>query len=163
MPHSQLTYIMMCIYRFGMYAAHALYIRPPYVIESRWSPRVRGMYAVYATCAVDTQWSGSHARHHTRWHRHSYAICAAFASPMRHWYADDTQHMRNSSAEDVPPSHLGDLYCVSVHFHVRRTSAVASPASGTGALLTYLPIVLHICVSIGSDNGLSRIRRQAII
>ena len=34
------------------------------------------------------------------------------------------------------------------------------------SVLTHLPLVLHICVnrvSIGSDNGLSPIRRQAII
>ena len=36
-----------CIYKFGMYAAHALYIRPPYAIESRWPQRVRGMYAAH--------------------------------------------------------------------------------------------------------------------
>ena len=64
---------------------------------------------VYATCTGDTQWSGSHTRHHRQWHRHSCAICAACASPMRHWYAVDRQHMWNSSAGDVPPNHLGDL------------------------------------------------------
>ena len=81
----------------------------------------------YATCAVNTQWSSSHTRHHTQWHRHSYAICVACASPMRHRYAVDTQHMRNSSAEDVPPNHLGDLpayllffsYAVRVPWHRR--------------------------------------------
>ena len=35
-------------------------------------------------------------------------MCAACAPPMRHWYAIDTQHMRNSSAGNVPPNHLGD-------------------------------------------------------
>ena len=89
----------------------------------------------YATCAVNTQWSSSHTRHHTQWHRHSYTICAACASPMRHWYAVDTQHMRNSSAGDVPPNHLGDLAAYLLFFCVRRMSAVASPASGTGAYL----------------------------
>ena len=107
MAHSQPTYIMRCIYRFGMYATHALYKRPPCAIESRWST-CDGRCA-YATCALVTQWSGSHTRHHTLWHRHSYAIYAACASPMHHWYAADTQRMRNSSAGDVPPNHLGDL------------------------------------------------------
>ena len=60
----------------------------------------------YATCAVHMQWSSSHTRHHTQWHRYS---CAACASLMRHRYAVDTQHMRNSSAGDVPPNHLGDF------------------------------------------------------
>ena len=101
--HFHSSHIMRCIHKFGMYAAHALYIRPPYAIESRRLPRVRGMYA------VNTQWSSSLMQHHTQWHRHSYAIYAACASPMCHWYAVDTQHMRNSSAGDVPPNHLGDL------------------------------------------------------
>ena len=43
---------MRCIYRFGMYAAHALYKRPPYAIESSWPPRVRGMYAVHTPLAL---------------------------------------------------------------------------------------------------------------
>ena len=42
---------MRCIYRLGMYATHALYIRPPYAIESRWPPRVRGMHAVHTPLA----------------------------------------------------------------------------------------------------------------
>ena len=58
----------------------------------------------YVTCAVDMQWSGCHTRHHMQWHRHAYAICIACVSPMRHWYAVDIQHMRNSSAGDVPPT-----------------------------------------------------------
>ena len=65
----------------------------------------------YATGAVYTytQWSGSRRRHHTQWLCPSCSMCAACASPMRHWYVVDTQHMRNSSAGDVPPNHLGDL------------------------------------------------------
>ena len=51
MSQSQLTYLMTCIYRFDIYAAHALYKRPPYAIESRWLPRVRGMYAVHTPLA----------------------------------------------------------------------------------------------------------------
>ena len=49
---------MMCIYRLGMYAAHELYIRPPYAVDSRWSPRVRGVYAVHTPLApwIDTQY-----------------------------------------------------------------------------------------------------------
>ena len=124
-------YMMRCIYRFGMYAHHALYIRPPYAIESRWSSTVAARAwdarCAYATYVVDTQWSGSHTRHHTQWHRHSYAICAACASPMRHWYAVETLHMRNSSAGDVPPKHHSDLtaylfifpYAVRARWHRR--------------------------------------------
>ena len=82
----------------------------------------------YATYALNTQWSSSHTRHHTQWHRHSYAICTACASPMHHWYAVDTQHMRNSRAGDVPPNHLGNLaaylliflYAVWASWHRRR-------------------------------------------
>ena len=66
------------------------------------------MYAMHTPLAPWIR-NGSHTRHHTQWHRHSYAICAACASPMCHWYAVDTQHMRNSSVGDVPPNHLGDL------------------------------------------------------
>ena len=62
----------------------------------------------YDTCAMDTQWSCSHIQHHMQGHCHSYTICAAFASPMPHWYAVDTQHRRNSSTRDVPPNHLGN-------------------------------------------------------
>ena len=49
--HIHSLHMLRCIYKFGMYAAHALYIRPPYAIESRWPPRVREMYAVYAPLA----------------------------------------------------------------------------------------------------------------
>ena len=49
--HIRSSHIMGCIYRFGMYVAHALYIRPPYVVESRWPPRVREMYAVHTPLA----------------------------------------------------------------------------------------------------------------
>ena len=42
---------MKCTYRFGMYAVHALPIRPPCAIESRWPPRVRGMYVVHTPLA----------------------------------------------------------------------------------------------------------------
>ena len=84
----------------------------------------RDVRCAYATCAVDTQWPGSHTRHHTQWHRHSCGICAACASPMRHWYAVDTQHMQNSCAGDVPPNHLGDLSPIN-----RQPVANQSPTS----------------------------------
>ena len=102
MSHSEFIYSMKCIDRFGMYADHALYIRPSYVIESRtWDVR-----CAYANCAVDTQWSGSHTRHHAQWHRHTCTICAACALPIRRGYAVDTQQMQNSSAGDVPPNRI---------------------------------------------------------
>ena len=111
--HIHSSHIMRCIHKFGMYAAHALYIRPPYAIESRWPPRVRGMYAMHTLLAPWIRNGQVLIRDIIRsgklWHRHSHAKCVACASPMRHWYAVDTQHMRNNSTGDVPPNHLGDL------------------------------------------------------
>ena len=89
---------MRCFYRFGIHRRITL------IAARTWDVR----YACVA-CAVDTQWAGSHTRHQTQWHRHSCAKCAACASPMRHWYAVGTQHMRNSSSGDVPPNHLGEV------------------------------------------------------
>ena len=43
---------MGCISRCGMYAAHTLCIRPPYAVESRWSARVRRLYAVHTPLAL---------------------------------------------------------------------------------------------------------------
>ena len=51
MSHSQVTYIMKCTYRFGMYAVPALPIRPPCAIESCWPPRISGMYVVHTPLA----------------------------------------------------------------------------------------------------------------
>ena len=104
--HIHSSHIMRCIHKFGMYAAHALYIRPPYAIESRWPPRVRGMYAVHTPLAP---WIRNGQVLIRDIIRSGIAIHTPCASPMRHWYAVDTQHMRNSSAGDVPPNHLGDL------------------------------------------------------
>ena len=98
MSHSQVTYIMRCIYRFGMYAAHALPIRPPYAIESRWPPRVRGMYAVHTPLAPWTRNGHVLIRNIIR---RGIAINATYASPMRHRCAVHTQHMRNSSAGEA--------------------------------------------------------------
>ena len=115
MSHSQLTQSIW----WGVFIGSAC-TQPMRCTYAHHTPAIRHRIALiaartwdvrfaYATCARDTQWSGSHTRHHTQWHRRSYAIYAACASPMRHWYVVDTQHIRRSSAGDVPPNHLGDL------------------------------------------------------
>ena len=97
--HNNSLHIMKCIYRFGMYAAHALYKRPPYAIESRWPSRVRGMYAVHTPLAP--------------WIRHvqviirdiirsGIAIHTPYAPHVRHPCAIDTQLIRNT-CEIVAP------------------------------------------------------------
>ena len=91
--------LMRCIYRFCMYAAHALYKRPPYAIESRWTPHIRGdVRCVHATFAVNTPWSSSHTQHH----RSGIAIHAPYAPHVRHPCAIDMQLIRNT-CETVAP------------------------------------------------------------
>ena len=93
--HIRSSYIMRCIYRFGMYAAHAPYIRPPHAIESHWPPRVRGMYAVHtplAPCILNGQVLI----------RSGIAIHTPYAPHVRHPYAIDTQLIRNT-CEIVAP------------------------------------------------------------
>ena len=133
--HIHSSHIMRCIHKSGMYAAHALYIRPPYTIESRWPPRVRGMYAVHTPLAP--------------WIRNGQVLIrdiirrgiAIHAPHVRHPCVIDTQHVRNSGTGDVPPNHLGNLVAYLSIFSYAvwaPLSAVASPASGTGALLQML-------------------------
>ena len=97
--HNNSLFIMRCIYRFGMYAAHALYKRPSYAIETRWPPRVRGMYAVHTPLAP--------------WIRHGQvlirdiirsgiAIHTLYAPHVRYPCAIDTQLIRNT-CEIVAP------------------------------------------------------------
>ena len=97
--HNHSLHIMRCIYRFGMYAAHALYKRAPYAIESHWPPRVRGMYAVHTPFAP--------------WIRHGQvlvrdiicsgiAIHTPYAPHVRHPCAIDMQLIRNT-CEIVAP------------------------------------------------------------
>ena len=97
--HIHSSHIMRCIYRFGMYAAQALYKRTTYATESRWPPRVRGMYAVHTPFAP--------------WIRHGQvlirdiirsgiAIHSPYAPHVRHPCAIDTQLIRNT-CEVVAP------------------------------------------------------------
>ena len=132
--HIRSPHIMRCIYRFGMYAAHVLYIRPPYAIESRWPPRVRGMYAVRTPLAP---WIRNGRVLKRDIIRSGIVIHTPYAPHVRHPCAIDSQLIRNT-CEIVAPEMFtkpSRRSCrVSVHFFVRRTSAVASPASGTGGL-----------------------------
>ena len=99
MSHSQVTYIMKCIYRFGMYAAHALPIRPPYAIDSRWPPRVRGMYAVHTPLAP---WIRNGQVLIRDIIRSGIAINAPYTPHVRHPCAIDAQSIRNT-CEIVAP------------------------------------------------------------
>ena len=128
MSHSGFIYSMKCIYRFGMYADHALYIRPSYVIESRWSPRVRGMYAVHTPIAP---WIRNGQVLLRDIMRSGIAIHAQYVPHVLYPYAVDTQLIRNRCKIVAPEMFHQTVY---VHFYGRRTSVVASPASGTGAL-----------------------------
>ena len=97
--HTRSSHIMRCIYRFGMYAAHALYIRPPYAIESRWPPRVRGMYAVHTPLAL---WIRNGQVLIRDIIRSGIAIHTPYAPHVRRPCAIDTQLIRNTS-EIVAP------------------------------------------------------------
>ena len=90
---------MRCIYRFGIYAAHALYICPPYAKESHWSPRVRGMYAVRMPLAPWIR-NGQVLIHDIICS--GIAIDAPYALHERHPCAIDTQLIRNT-CEIVAP------------------------------------------------------------
>ena len=78
---------------------HALYIRPPYAIDSRWSPRLRGVNAVHTPLAL-------------RIRNGQVLICdiirsgitshTPYAQHVRHPCASDTQLMRNT-CEIVAP------------------------------------------------------------
>ena len=98
MSHSQVTYIMRCIHRFGMYTAHALPIRPPYVIESRWPPRVHGMYAVHTPLAL---WIRN-GQVLMRYIRSGIAINAPYARHVRHPCAIYAQLITNTCEILVP-------------------------------------------------------------
>ena len=140
---------MKCTYRFGMYAVHELPIRPPCAIESRWPPRVRGMYVVHTPLAP---WIRNGQILIRNIIRSGIAINAPCASPMHHRCAVDMQHMQNSSAADVPSNHLGDLAAYLFIFFVCHTSAVASPASGTGALGNVDPELCFQMVGVTSPQ-----------
>ena len=58
---------------------------------------------------------------------HSYAICAACASPMRHRYAVDMQRMRNSSAGNVPPNHNQTISAILLRIWSFFSYAVRAP------------------------------------
>ena len=91
--------IMRCFYRFGMYAAHALYIRSPYTVESCWSPRARGMYAMHASLAL---WICNGQVLICNIIRSGIAIHAPNAPHVRHPCAIDTQLVCNTY-ETVAP------------------------------------------------------------
>ena len=91
--HIRSSRIMRCIYRFGMYAAHALYIRPPYVIDSRWPPRVRVMYTVHTPLAP---WKRNGQVLIRDIIRSGIAIHTPYAPHVRHPCAIDTQLIRNT-------------------------------------------------------------------
>ena len=99
MSHSQVTYIMKCTYRFGMYAVHALPIRPPCAIESHWPPRVRGMYVAHTPLAPWIR-NGQALIHDII--RSGIAINAPYAPHVRHPCAIDAQLIRNT-CEIVAP------------------------------------------------------------
>ena len=89
----------MCIHKFGRYAAHALYIRPPYAIESRWPPRVRGMYAGHTPLAP---WIRNGQVLIRDIIRSGIAIHTPYAPHVRHPCVIDTQLIRNT-CEIVAP------------------------------------------------------------
>ena len=99
MSHSQLTYNEVYLYRFGMYAAHVLYIRPPYAIESRWPPRVRGMYDVHTPLVPWIRNGHVLIRDIIR---SGIVIHTPYAPHVRHPCAIDTQLIRNT-CEIVAP------------------------------------------------------------
>ena len=99
MSHSQVTYTMRCIHRFGMYAAHALAIHPPYAIESLWPPRVRGMYTVHTPLGPWIRNGQVLIRYIIR---SGIAINAPFTQHVRHLCAIDAQLIRNA-CEIVAP------------------------------------------------------------
>ena len=93
------AHIMSRIYRFGMYAVHALYKRPPYAIEFRWSPCVRRMYAVHTPLAP---WLRNGQVPIRDIIRSDIAIHTPYAPHVRHPCATDTQLIRNA-CEIVAP------------------------------------------------------------
>ena len=97
--HIHSSHIMRCIYRFGMYAAHALYIHTPYAIESHWTSCVRGVYAVHAPLAL---WIRNGQVFIRDIIRSSIAIHTPYAPHVRHPCAIDTQLIRNT-CEIVAP------------------------------------------------------------
>ena len=105
MSHSQITHLryhknrMRCIYRLGMYAAHALYIRPPYTAESRWSPCIHRLYAVHAPFAP---WIRNGQVLICDIIRSGIAIHAPYAPHVRHPCANDAQLIRNTCERVAP-------------------------------------------------------------
>ena len=97
--HVHSSHIMRCIHKFGMYAAHELYIRPPYAIESRWPPRVPGMYAVHTPLAP---WIRNGQVLIRDIIRSGIAIHTPYAPHVRHLCVIDTQLIHNT-CEIVAP------------------------------------------------------------
>ena len=97
--HIHSSHVMRFIHKFGMYAAHALYIRPPYAIKSRWPPRVREMYAVHTPLAPWIR-NGQVLIHDII--RSGIAIHTQYAPHVRHPCVIDTQLIRNT-CEIVAP------------------------------------------------------------
>ena len=90
---------MRCIYRLGMYAAHTLYIRPPYAAESRWSSCMRRMYAVHTPFA---RWIRNGQVLIRDIIRSGIAIHAPYAPHVRHSCANDAQLIRNTCERVAP-------------------------------------------------------------
>ena len=77
------SHIMRCIHRFVMYEAHALYTRPPYAIELRWLPSIRGLYTVHTPLAL---WIRNGQVLIRNIIRHMRRMCVTNAPSIRSWY-----------------------------------------------------------------------------
>ena len=97
--HIHSSHIMRCIHRFVMYEAYALYTRPPYAIESRWPPSVRGLYAVHTPLAL---WIRNGQVLIGDIIRSGIAIHTQYVPQVRHQCSIDTQLIRNT-CEIVAP------------------------------------------------------------
>ena len=157
MSHSQVTCIMKRTYRFGMYAVHALPIRPPCAVESRWPPRVRGMHVVHTPLAP---WIRNGQVLIRDIIRSGIAINAPYAPHVRHPCAIDAQLKRNTW-EIVAPQMFHQttsaICCVSVHFfsHAVRAPGHRRPVEQGHLKINLAPIrrqsivrlLTHICVT----------------
>ena len=121
------------MYMIAMYEAHMLYIRPSYAAESSWSPRVRGMHAMHTPLAPWIR-NGQVLIRNTM--RSGIVIHALYAPHMRHPRAIDTQFKRNTCEKVAPKMFHWTISAILLRICslvLRRASAMASPASGTGA------------------------------
>ena len=153
--HIHSSHIMRCIHKFGIYAAHALYIRPPYAIESRWPPRVRGMYAVHTPLVP---WIRNGQVLIRGIIRRVIAIHTPYAPHVRHPCVIDTQLIRNTYEIVAPEMFHQTISAILLricYFFVRLMSAVASPANGTERWPSLFLRILYIVFSIITINARS--------